>query len=42
MFDLVIKNTQIARPDGSRTDADLGCLNGSIERIEGQITADAT
>ena len=42
MFDLVIKNTQIARPDGSRTDADLACLNGSIERIEGQITADAT
>ena len=42
MFDLVIKNTQIARPDGSRTDADLACLNGSIERIEGQITVDAT
>ncbi len=42
MFDLVIRNTQIARPDGSRTDADLACLNGSIERIEGQITADAT
>ncbi|MEC9329716.1 MAG: dihydroorotase [Pseudomonadota bacterium] len=42
MFDLVIKNTQIARPDGSRTDADLACLNGIIERIEGQITVDAT
>ena len=41
MFDLVIKNSQIAQPDGSLVEADLACLNGRIERIDSQITDDA-
>ena len=41
MFDLVIKNAQVAHPDGSIVDADLACKNGRIERIDQTISGEA-
>ena len=41
MFDLVIKNAQVAHPDGSIVDADPACKNDRIERIDQPITGQA-
>ena len=41
MFDLVIKNAQVAHPDGSIVDADLAGKNGRIERIDQTISGEA-
>tara|TARA_Y100000588_G_scaffold353780_1_gene407478 strand:+ start:4684 stop:6015 length:1332 start_codon:yes stop_codon:yes gene_type:complete len=41
MFDLVIKNARIARPDGTCTEGDLACQDGLVKRVGGEVTADA-
>ena len=41
MYNLLIRNARIARPDGTTFEGDVACENGRIDRIAGSITAAA-
>ena len=41
MYNLLIRNARIARPDGSTFEADVACEDGRIARIDPAITAGA-
>ena len=41
MYQLIIRNAQIANPDGSSFESDLACNHGRIEKIAPEISTDA-
>jgi len=41
LYNLLIRNARIARPDGTTFEGDVACENGRIDRIAGSITAAA-
>lgn len=41
MYNLIVRNARIARPDGSTSEGDVACEDGKIARIERQIGAEA-
>ena len=41
MYQLLVRNAQIARTDGSILEGDVACESGRIEKIESQITGSA-
>ena len=41
MYQLIIRNAQIANPDGSSFESDLACNQGRIEKIAPEISTDA-
>jgi len=41
LYNLIVRNARIARPDGTTVDGDVACEDGKIARIDGHIGAEA-